>query len=178
WAAVYSMALASGHNGAPSQISLMKSYMLFGGRSDSGINAESVSAANATIGAERAGKDLSSLPPAERESFLDKRISELEQEVAEADYQNTRSFKFQYRTIESQRSELASLKTEASQLQQTATSLPQQISAADARAGQGIGEATAAREAAEGVERNLSTKMKDLERRTTRTSEQAGRVPD
>src|SRR5262249_20326017 len=32
--------------------------------------------------------------------------------------------------------------------------------------------------AAEGVERNLSTKMKDLESRTTRTSEQAGRIQD
>jgi hypothetical protein len=178
WTAVYSMDLASGHNSAPSQISMMKSYMLFGGRSDSDINVDSVSAANVKTGALPAGKDLSSSSDAERKGLLEKQIAELEQDVDEADYKNTRSFRLQYRTIESQRSELASLKSEASQLQQTATSLPQQISAADARAGQGIGEATAARETAEGVERNLSTRMKDLETRATRASEQAGRVQD
>jgi chromosome segregation ATPase len=58
--------------------------------------------------------------------------------------------------------------------------LPQQISQvgsqAEARAGQAAGDAAAARQMAQSVEQQLSAKLKELEGRAARASEEVGRV--
>ena len=58
--------------------------------------------------------------------------------------------------------------------------MPQQLSQigsqAEARAGQALGDAAAARQAAQAVEQQLTAKLKELEARAARASEEVGRV--
>jgi chromosome segregation ATPase len=113
----------------------------------------------------------------ESEKQLSSRVSGLEQQIDEADYQDNRRFKEQYRVLASQSNDLDSLKNLTSQLQQTTTGLPDQISQAgsqaDARAGQAIGDAAAAKQMAQGVETQINTKLKELENRAASAAQDA-----
>ena len=126
-----------------------------------------------------------SVPAAEqgsgREGILASRVRELEQTIDEDDYQSDKKFKEQYRIIAAQRSELNSIKSATGQLQ----TLPEQLSsigtrvgAAEARAGEGVGQAEAARQTAEGFQKQLTAKLTEVETRATRAAEQVGKVED
>lgn len=174
WGFVYALDLSAGHENVPSQIGLMRSHLLLGGSGQSDEvetqGAQRVSSSYTTVG--RVGTDSRG-----SESQLSSRVSGLEQQIDEADYQDNRRFKEQYRVLASQSNDLDSLKNLTSQLQQTTTGLPEQISQAgsqaDARAGQAIGEAAAAKQMAQGVESQINTKLKELENRAASASQDA-----
>ena len=178
WGFVYALDLSAGHENVPSQIALMRSHLLLGGSSESDASdsqgAVRVSSTYTTVGrpsAERATDSRGS------EKQLASRVSGLEQQVDEDDYQDNKKFKEQYRVLASQSSDLDSMKSLTAQLQQTTTGLPEQISQAgsqaDARAGQAIGDAAAAKQMAQGVEQQISAKLKDLENRAASASQDA-----
>jgi hypothetical protein len=203
WAAVYALDLSAGHENAPSQISLMRSHLIFGGPADEGP----VEGVGLT---ERASKDARQANPAlvttvtrtptdfdqdllilaaakgeRKERLLAARVIELEQQLDENDYRSGKKFKEQYQTIEAQRRQLDSLQGLAAQLQQTTTPLPQQISelgsratAAEASTGRVLGEVTAAKQMTQGIEQQVNTKLKEIESRAARVADQVGKVED
>lgn len=178
WGFVYALDLSAGHENVPTQIALMRSQLLLGGSGEKD--------ASDTQGAVRTSATYTTVgrPPVDREDGsqlsekqLAARVGGLEQQIDEADYQDNRRFKEQYRVLASQSSDLNSLKSLTAQLQQTTTGLPEQISQAgsqaDARAGQAIGDAAAAKQMAEGVEQQINAKLKELENRATGASQDA-----
>lgn len=178
WCVIYSLELTSNPVNPPSQVSLMRSNLFFGGGPDSNVRDEAspVSASSAA----GAGSDKQ---PGEssREGQLATRVRELETTLDEDDYQSDKKFKEQYRIIAAQRSELNSIKSATGQLQ----TLPEQLSnigtrvgAAEARAGEGVGQAEAARQTAEGFQKQLTAKLSEVEARATRAAEQVGKVED
>jgi hypothetical protein len=179
WAVVYALELTGEQANPPSQIALMRSNLLFGGSSESDLNEN---------GATRAGASVSrdgSTGKASRETLLTARVHELEETRDEDDYQSDRKFKEQYRIIASQRNELNSIKSTTGQLEQVQQTLPEQISsvgsrvgAAEARTGEVMGQAEAARLAAENVQKQLGSKLNEVESRATRAAEQVGKVED
>ncbi len=179
WGFVYAFDLSAGHENAPSQIALMRSHLLLGGAGDASDSrgAVRVSSTYTTVGqapAEIATDSRGS------EKQLASRVSSLERQIDEDDYQDSKRFKEQYRVLQSQSNDLDSLKNLTAQLQQTTTGLPEQISQAgsqaDARAGQAIGEAAAAKQMAQGVEQQINTKLKDLESRAAGASQDASKA--
>lgn len=180
WAVVYALELTSEPPNPPSQVALMRSNLLFGGSADRDAST------NTDILA-RGGSMNTGGPTgdASRETFLAARVQELEQTLEEDDYQSDKKFKEQYKIIASQRSELNSIKSTTGQLEQAQQTLPEQISsvgsrvgAAEARAGEVMGQAEAARQAAENVQKQLGTKLTEVESRAIRAAEQVGKVED
>jgi hypothetical protein len=179
WCVVYALDLTSERPNPPTQRALMRSNLLFGGSV-----ARPARDAEAGLPGSRATDDHSveqttGIP---REALLAARVRDLEQTLDEDDYQSDKKFKEQYRIIASQRSELNSIRNATGQLQQT---LPEQISsigsrvgAAEARAGEGVGQAEAARQTAEALQKQLGTKITEVEARATRAAEQVGKVED
>jgi chromosome segregation ATPase len=175
WCVVYALELTGKQGNPPSQVAFMRSNLLFGGSANSQERAvTSIS-----------GLSPMSFPAAEqgsgREGILASRVRELEQTLDEDDYQSDKKFKEQYRIIAAQRSELNSIKSATGQLQ----TLPEQLSsigtrvgAAEARAGEGVGQAEAARQTAEGFQKQLTAKLTEVETRATRAAEQVGKVED
>lgn len=175
WCVVYALELTGKQANPSSQVAFMRSNLLFGGSSNS---------------QERAVTPISGLSPTSvpspeqgsgREGILASRVRELEQTLDEDDYQSDKKFKEQYRTIAAQRSELNSIKSATGQLQ----TLPEQLSsigtrvgAAEARAGEGVGQAEVARQTAEGFQKQLTAKLTEVETRAARAAEQVGKVED
>jgi hypothetical protein len=179
WCVVYAMDLTSQRTDPATQRVLMRSNLLFGG-STSRVprDAEFGFSGSRTT----SNRGLEQTTGGSREAGLATRVRELEENIDEADYQSNKKFKEQYQIIVSQRGELNSIKSATGRLQQT---LPEQISsigsrvgAAEARAGEGVGQAEAARQAAEGVQKQLGTKITEVEARATRAAEQVGKVED
>jgi hypothetical protein len=174
WAIVYALDLSSDRPNPPTQVALMRSFLFFGKPAESDINPTNGLASATYTTVHRA----SFAAPAK--DAVTTRVAGIESQMGESDYQNDRRFKEQYRTLEATRSDVSSLKSETAQLQQTTTGLPQQLSQigsqAEARAGQALGDAAAARQVAQTVEQQLSSKLKELETRATRASEEVGRV--
>jgi len=174
----------------------MRSNLLFGGRADEGpvegvgddrtrVNSNSRTAVRATGDVEQDSRALQAATGERKEQLLASRVIELEQELDENDYRSGKKFKEQYQTIEAQQREIGTLRTIASQLQQTTTPLPQQISelgsratATEASTGRVLGEVSAAKQMAQGVEQQVSTKIKDIESRAARVADQVGKVED
>jgi DNA repair exonuclease SbcCD ATPase subunit len=181
WGFVYALDLSAGHENVSSQIALMRSHLLLGGGGENdAIDTQGVARASSTyttVGRAPARIETDS-PVSEKQ--LASRVSGLEQQIDETDYQDNKKFKEQYRALESQSDDLDSLKSVTAQLQQTATGLPDQISQAgsqaDARAGQAIGEAAAAKQMAQGVEQQINTKLKELENRAVAASQDANKA--
>ena len=178
WAVVYALELTSEPPNPTSQVALMRSNLLFGGSADASANTDILS---------RGGSMNTGGPTgdASRETRLAARVQELEQTLEEDDYQSDKKFKEQYKIIASQRSELNSIKSTTGQLEQVQQTLPEQISsvgsrvgAAEARAGEVMGQAEAARQAAENVQKQLGTKLTEVESRAIRAAEQVGKVED
>ena len=177
WGFVYALDLSAGHENVPSQIALMRSHLLLGGSSEDASDSQGAARASATY--TTVGRSPAEIATDSRgsEKQLASRVSGLEQQIDEDDYQDSKRFKEQYRVLASQSNDLDSLKNLTAQLQQTTTGLPEQISQAgsqaDARAGQAIGEAAAAKQMAQGVEQQINTKLKDLENRAVGASQDA-----
>jgi hypothetical protein len=177
WCVVYAFDLTSTRRNPPTQRALMRRNLLFGGSTPRpSPNAEYRFSGGQTT------RTLEQTTGGSREAILAARVRDLEQNIDEDDYQSNKRFKEQYRIIASQRSELNAIKSATGQLQQT---LPEQISsigsrvgAAEARAGEGVGQAEAARQAAEGVQKQLGAKIGEVEARAARAAEQVGKVED
>jgi hypothetical protein len=181
WAVVYALELTSVHPNPSSQVALMRSNLLFAGSTDSDVSENGNSLSGVGSINSRGGQTAK----ASRETLLAAQVRELEQTLEEDDYQSDKKFKEQYRIIASQRSELNSIKSTTGQLEQVQQTLPEQISsvgsrvgAAEARAGEVMGQAEAARQAAENVQKQLGTKLTEVESRATRAAEQVGKVED
>jgi hypothetical protein len=192
WALAYAFDLSSPHQNPRSQVDLMRSHLLLGGSTEAESRAaalprptgDSLKASSASAGplseiemASASGDAAKALPAV--------RMAELEQALDETDYQTEKRFKEQYKLNAAERSDLSYLKSLTSQLQQTTTTLPGQISevgsranAAEARAGQVVNEATAAKMTAEGVEKQLGAKLSEVENRAARAAEQVGKLED
>lgn len=178
WCVMYSLELTSNQPNPTSQVSLMRSNLIFGGAPDRRIGDAGNPFSASSIAAARSDK-----PPSgsSGDGLLATRVRELEQTLDEDDYQSDKKFKEQYRIIAAQRSELNSIKSATGQLQ----TLPEQLSsigtrvgAAEARAGEGVGQAEAARLTAEGFQKQLTTKLSEVESRAARAAEQVGKVED
>jgi hypothetical protein len=203
WAVVYALDLSAGHENAISQVALMKSHLLFGGPADEAAadgavlprraSANRVQAdSNRPAAAGRAQDDsaydprlLAAATGERRERLLAARVVDLEQQLEENDYRSDKKFKEQYQTIEAQQREIGSLQGLAAQLQQATTPLSQQMSdlgsraaAAEAGTGRVLTEVNAARQMAQGIEQQVTTKFKDIEARAARVAEQVGKVED
>ncbi|HSB09627.1 MAG TPA: hypothetical protein VLM38_09095 [Blastocatellia bacterium] len=172
WAAVYALDLSSERVNPPSQISFMRSNLLFGGTPER----------PASDAGENNGRTENTLSGASREAALVARVSTLENQLDEDDYHSNRRFKEQYRIIASQRNELSMLRSATGQLEQT---LPGQLSdigsrvgVAEARTGEVMGQAEAARQTAEGLQKQLGAKLSEVETRATRAADQIGKVEE
>jgi chromosome segregation ATPase len=185
WACVYALALTGDRRNPSSQIGLMRSHLLIPGpdaqhgrpAAPGRPTAESVTYVTADARSDERREQTGTKPPAQ--SGGSAQLDELALQVEENDYKNAKRYKEQYAAIEAQKSELASIRGTTSQLQQTTTGLPEQLnelgsraSAAEARAGQVGSEAAAARQSAD----QLAAKIKDVENRAARASDQVGRV--
>lgn len=175
WCVAYALDLTGKPANPSSQVAFMRSNLLFGGSANS----------QEKVVTPISGLSPMSVPAAEqgsgREGILASRVRELEQTLDEDDYQSDKKFKEQYRIIAAQRSELNSIKSATGQLQ----TLPEQLSsigtrvgAAEARAGEGVGQAEAARQTAEGFQKQLTAKLTEVETRAARAAEQVGKVED
>jgi chromosome segregation ATPase len=176
WGLLYALDLTSEHTNPASQVALMRSNLLFGGSPD-----RLPSEGTDQLGGFGA-RDSRGTAGNSREALLTTRVRELEQALDEDGYQSEKKFKEQYKIIATQRSELNSIRSATGQLEQT---LPGQISdigsrvgAAEARTGEVIGQAEAAKQTAEGVQKQLGTKLSEVETRATRAAEQVGKVED
>jgi len=177
WCVVYALELTGRHHNPSSQIAFMRSNLLFGGSEDSPERSvTSVSGLSPT-----SDRSMEQASENTREGILASRVRELEQTLDEDDYQSDKKFKEQYRIIAAERSELNSIKSATGQLQ----TLPEQLSsigtrvgAAEARAGEGVGQAEAARQTAEGFQKQLTAKLTEVETRAARAAEQVGKVED
>ena len=174
WAIAYAAELSSNRPNPSTQVGLMRSFLLFGRKSETNADLTSGMASATYTTVHRAR------PASPAGDPLTARVTGVESQVDESDYQNDRRFKAQYRELAATQTDVTSLKSTTAQLQQATTGLPQQISQvgsqAEARAGQALGDAAAARQVAQGVEQQLSNKLKELEGRATRASEEVGRV--
>jgi hypothetical protein len=178
WIVIYAFELSGDHPNPKSQVALMRGNLPFGGPADR-------SPADSATLRSRAGVSSLSKPeqvsPNSGEGVLAARVRELEQALDENDYQSDKKFKAQYKTIAAQRNELYALKSATGQLQglpEQLTTIGSRVGAAEARAGEGVGQAEAARQAAEGVQKQLGSKLSEVETRATRAAEQVGKVED
>ena len=201
WALMYGLKFHEDRLNAPSQTALMRSHLIFGGPADerpappAGGRAPAalpvkpdievrpeVGPAPSSPGDED-GEDSDSSSSSEER--LNLRLMNLGALVDEHDYVAGKLFKEQMQTIQVQKGEIASLKSFTEQLQQSTSIFPGQVSeassrasAAEARAGQIIGEVNAARQQAATIEQQLMAKLKDVENRASRAAEQVGKVED
>ncbi|HWX40821.1 MAG TPA: hypothetical protein VN345_06685 [Blastocatellia bacterium] len=201
WAVVYAVAMASGQENVPSQVALMRSYLLVGGRdqarpaldvadmqSQDAAAASSVAQQNSDNGATGglfADRTGSASGQTTTEAGLATRVSELEQRLDDTDYDTSKKLKDQGKIIASQLTEIDFLKNLASQLQQTTTPLPQQVAdltsrtgTVEERAGQALGDASAAKQSADSIDKKLTTKLGEVDARATHASEGISKVED
>lgn len=176
WCVVYGLELTGKQTSPVSQVALMRSNLLFGG--SSGRAGEDTANPVSTSSAVRYDKqpDRNS-----SEGLLATRVRELEETLDENDYQSDKKFKQQYRIIAAERSELNSIKSATGQLQtipEQLSSIGTRVGAAEARAGEGVGQAEAARQTAEGFQKQLTAKLTEVEARAARAAEQVGKVED
>jgi hypothetical protein len=183
WCVVYALELTGREANPSSQVAFMRSNLLFGGSASSPDRSagESISGLSSTSVRSAGPRSMDQGRESTREGILASRVRELKETLDEEDYQSGKKFKEQYRIIAAERSELNSIKSATGQLQ----TLPEQLSsigtrvgAAEARAGEGVGQAEAARQTAEGFQKQLTAKLTEVETRATRAAEQVGKVED
>jgi hypothetical protein len=192
WAAIYGYDLLAGKNNAPSQTALMRSHLLFGGQADdrpepqaqpvNGNAAQFVPENTVSTYGVPAGAHLRN---AQGSELLTDHLSELGQQFDETSYQTDKRFKEQMQTIAAQASEISVLKGLSSQLQQTTSQFPTQVAdvgtranAAEARAGQVIGEINDTRQKTDNLEKIFSTKLGEVDSRASRAAELVGKIED
>jgi hypothetical protein len=194
WVAVYGYDLFSGRNNAPSQTALMRSYLLFGGDADERKDAAS---AQSSFGANTAQYvpsntvstfDVSpdaGLTNTRQGRFFADNLSAVGQQFEETDYQFNKRFREQLQSIAAQSREISVLKSLSTQLEQTTAQFPNQVAeagsraqAAEARAGQVIGEVNETRLRAENLEKLFSTKLGDVDSRASRAADLVGKIEE
>ena len=172
WVAIYAWELSGERANPRTQVGLMRSNLLFGGSPNRSANPDMNGPRRSGIAA--TGES--------REARLATRVVDLQEQLDEDDYQSNRKFKEQYKVIASQRNELSMLRSQTGQLEQT---LPGQLSdmgsrvgVAEARAGEVMGQAEAARQTAEGLQKQLGAKLTEVETRASRAADQIGKVEE
>jgi chromosome segregation ATPase len=119
-------------------------------------------------------------------------LAEISDEVDENEYLASKRFKQQYETIQAQNREIRSLKGLSTQLEETTSQLPNQVAAvdsraaaaegrassADARAGQALGAVDATNQKADELQKQLGSKLGDVETRASRAADQAGQAAE
>jgi hypothetical protein len=193
WAAVYAYEIYSGKNNAPSQTALMRSHLLFGGDADERQGSEAPSSLGANSAQYVPNKTVSTFGVASASATTDERqerlfadnLSAVGQQFEETDYQMNKRFREQLQTISAQSREISALKSLTTQLEQTTSQFPNQVTeagsraqAAEARAGQIIGEVNETRQRAENLEKLFSTKLGDVDSRASRAAELVGKIED
>ncbi len=187
WAITYALALHKGKLNAPSQVALMRSHLLFGGDAD-----QRPDALVAAEDAQRQASALASRQPASKDSASLSSLSEIGDEIDETQYRTNKRFKEQYKTLQAQNREIRSLKGLSTQLEETTSQLPNQVAAvdsraaaaegrassADARAGQALGAVDATNQKADELQKQLGSKLGDVETRASRAADQAGQAAE
>jgi energy-coupling factor transporter transmembrane protein EcfT len=192
WAAVYGYDLLTENPNAPSQTALMRSYLLFGGQADdrpesqaqlSTVNAAQFVPDNtvSTYGVSAGARSKN----AKGNELLADNLSDLGQQFDETNYQTNKRFKEQMQTIAAQASEISVLRSLSSQLQQTTSQFPTQVAdvgtranAAEARAGQVIGEINDTRQKTDNLEKIFATKLGEVDNRASRAADLVGKIED
>ncbi len=179
WAFTYSLSLASGRHRVSSQLAFIRGYILFlgSGEDDDGGLTGANEKVEPNAGAAESGK--------QSKEQLSGLVTDLRSQLDDVDYNTSKKLKEQAGLIANQRSEIGVLKGTASQVQQTTSAITEQIAdvntrstAADARAGQALGDSTAAKQQADSVEKKVTAKMSDVETKAARASDQAGRATE
>jgi predicted nucleic acid-binding Zn-ribbon protein len=207
WAAVYGLRLGGNQNVA-SQIALMRSYIAFGSGGDAagdqvqentlaetaiapgsivpaGTRPEGPLAFLSVFGSGIGSGAIPSGGRADQVQLLIARLNEIQQRLDDSEYENSKKLKDQGKLITAQAAELGTLKGRLDQLQQTTMPLTQQvpdlstrIGAVEDRAGQTTGDISAVKQQVDTLDKNLTTKLQEVEARATRASDQAGRVEE
>ena len=178
WIVFYALQLSAGRLNAPTQTALMRSYLLFGGSADNRRD----EIQDAII--------LGRTPSGTRAATEDGRntafeSTKLDAQIEENEYTTDKRFKEQYKMLNAQGNEIDSLRVLSGQLEQTTSQFPNQVaeagskaSAAEARAGQVLGDINATKQKTDVLEKEIATKLSEVEGRAARAAEQAGQVAD
>ncbi|HYM00798.1 MAG TPA: hypothetical protein VEZ90_17715, partial [Blastocatellia bacterium] len=101
------------------------------------------------------------------------------------DYETSKKLANQQKTITSQAAQIEMLKGQTSQLQQTTSPMPQQLEdlssrtgAVEQRAAQALGDASAAKQAGDSIDKRLSGKIDVVDAKAIRASQDASRLAD
>jgi len=194
WAAVYALWIASSDVNPKSQVEFMRSNLLVSGPMESDEFNRADLASAVVPDATRVELSNASLDDLGREArargmriedLLQLRLTEIGARLDETEYESDKRLEGQSESITRLRSDLDFLRSLSSQFQQTTSSLPTQIaelntraSAAEARAGEALGQASGTRQIAESIEGQLSQKLQQVEARATRVAEQIGKVEE
>jgi hypothetical protein len=194
WVVIYGQNIFSGKNNAPSQTALMRSHLLFGGDADERKDATGSQSSmgantaqyvpNNTVSTFGVSADAGLTDSRQERAFADN-LSAVGQQFEETDYQFNKRLKEQLLSIAAQSKEIGVLKTLSSQLEMTTSQFPNQVAeagsraqAAEARAGQVIGEVNETRQRAENLEKLFSTKIGDVDSRASRAAELVGKIEE
>ncbi len=176
WIVFYVLQWSSGRLNAPTQTALMRSYLLFGGSADDRRIDGQPNEAPSRI---QAGNRL----PTDNAGNVPANVAELDAEIEENEYAANQRFKEQYKVLNAQSNEIDSLRALSGQLEQTTSQFPNQVaeagsraSAAEARAGQALGDINATKQKTDVLEKAFATKLSEIEGRATRAAEQAGQI--
>lgn len=194
WAVVYAIWIASADVNPRSQVELMRSDLLVSGpRDEDEFNRADLASASGTdpTRAQLSNASLDELGREARargmrlEDLLQLQVFELGEKLAETEYDSDKKLEHQSESITRLRSDLDFLRSLSSQFQQTTSSLPTQLAelstratAAEARAGEALGQASGTRQIAEAIEGQLSQKVQQVEARASRVAEQIGKVEE
>jgi hypothetical protein len=178
WIVFYAAQLSGGRLNAPSQIALMRSYLLFGGAADDRrFDAQDASVPGRISSGARLPNGEAKNPSANG--------GDLNAEIDENEYATDQKFKQQYKMLNAQGKEIDSLQSLSNQLEQTTSQFPNQVaeagsraSAAEARAGQVLGDVNATKQKTDVLEKEIATKLSEVEARAARAAEQAGQIAD
>lgn len=193
WAVVFAIWLAASDTNPRSQIEFMRSNLLISGPTDEEIDRADLASVSVTD-PNRVQLSSAAMSELSREAklrgiglqeMLSIRLSELGSRFDETEYQSDKRIEGQSEEITGLRSDLDFLRSLSSQFQQTTSSLPTQLaelttraSAAEARAGEALGQASGTRQIAESIEGQLNQKLQQVEARATRVAEQIGKVEE
>lgn len=194
WAVVYAIWMASSNDNPKSQIEFMRSNLLISGPTDEDdFNRAELISANA-IDPTRVELSSAAVNDISREArlrglsfeeVLQLRLSDLGSRLDESEYKSDKQIAGQSESITRLRSDLDFLRSLSSQFQQTTSLLPSQLAelstratAAEARAGEALGQASGTRQIAETIEGQLNQKLQQVESRAARVAEQIGKVEE
>ncbi len=168
WIALYALAFGSGSANPPSQVGLMRSFVLVVPNQATPQSRQSASQRVVSVAPELAVQ-----------------LKAIEGRLDEGEYEFTKEFEAQGVTLASQRADIDQLRSFSSQFQQTTSTLPTQLAelstratAAEARVGEVMGQVSGIKQKADALEGQLSSKIGQVESRASRASEQIGKIEE